>query len=51
MYVLTVSGFALWTGYGAMTRQWPLLSANIICLCLSSFILAMKILTGGKSSR
>jgi MtN3 and saliva related transmembrane protein len=42
MYVLTVSAFALWTVYGIMTRQWPLLCANVVCLCLSGFILSMK---------
>ena len=44
MYVLTVSAFGLWTAYGVMTRQWPLLCANLICLFLSGFILSMKIL-------
>lgn len=43
MYVLTVSAFALWTAYEVMTRQWPLLSANVICLFLSGFIFTMKI--------
>lgn len=44
MYVLTVTAFALWTVYGVMTRQWPLLAANVICLGLSSLILAMKLM-------
>lgn len=44
MYVLTVTAFALWTVYGVMTEQWPLLVANVICLGLSSLILAMKLL-------
>jgi len=42
MYMLTVIGFALWTGYGLMLGQWPLIAANAVCLCLSAFILAMK---------
>jgi MtN3 and saliva related transmembrane protein len=42
MYVLTVTGFALWTGYGFLLAQWPLIAANAICLCLSAFILVMK---------
>ena len=44
MYVLTVSGFALWTVYGVLTSQWPLIVANTICLVLSAFILLMKLL-------
>jgi MtN3 and saliva related transmembrane protein len=48
MYVLTVTGFALWTGFGALTSQWPLLAANVICLGLSAFILTMKILPDRK---
>lgn len=48
MYVLTVGAFALWTAYGAMTMQWPLIASNSICLALSGFILAMKLRSGGK---
>jgi MtN3 and saliva related transmembrane protein len=44
MYVLTVTGFALWTAFGLLTAQWPLLAANVICLFLSAFILMMKVL-------
>jgi MtN3 and saliva related transmembrane protein len=44
MYGLTVSGFALWTVFGALGMQWPLIMANFICLLLSAFILVMKLL-------
>ncbi len=44
MYALTVSGFALWTAFGALGMQWPLIIANFICLMLSAFILVMKLL-------
>lgn len=44
MYTLTVCGFALWTAYGVLLGQWPLILTNSICLCLSGFILAMKLL-------
>ncbi|NIK87159.1 MtN3 and saliva related transmembrane protein [Rhizomicrobium palustre] len=44
MYVLTVCGFALWTSYGLMTTQWALIASNTICLFLSGFILAAKLL-------
>lgn len=44
MYAITVVGFALWLGYGVLLGQWPLILTNAICLALSSFILAMKLL-------
>lgn len=44
MYALTVSGFALWLVFGALGAQWPLIIANFICLILSVFIFAMKLL-------
>lgn len=44
MYVVTVLGFALWTAYGVMLMQWPLIVTNTICLTLSAFILTMKLL-------
>jgi MtN3 and saliva related transmembrane protein len=44
MYVITVVGFALWTAYGIMGRQWPLIVPNAICLTLAAFILVMKLL-------
>lgn len=44
MYALTVCGFALWTTYGVLLGQWPLIVPNAICLGLSAFILTMKLL-------
>jgi MtN3 and saliva related transmembrane protein len=44
MYALTVAGFALWTTYGILLMQWPLIVTNSICLALSAFILLMKLL-------
>ena len=44
MYALTVCGFALWTAYGTLLVQWPLIATNAICLALSGFILTMKLL-------
>ena len=44
MYVLTVTGFALWTAYGVIIGKWPLIVTNTICLGLSAFILTMKLL-------
>jgi MtN3 and saliva related transmembrane protein len=44
MYAITVTGFALWTGYGILLGEWPLIITNGICLILSAFILTMKLL-------
>jgi MtN3 and saliva related transmembrane protein len=44
MYAITVFGFALWTVYGVMLGEWPLILTNSICFALSGFILIMKIL-------
>jgi MtN3 and saliva related transmembrane protein len=42
MYVVTVTGFALWIAYGAMTKAWPIIGANTVCLGMSATILALK---------
>jgi MtN3 and saliva related transmembrane protein len=44
MYAVTVTGFSLWLAYGIMLGEWPLIVTNAICLALSAFILAMRIL-------
>ncbi|MGZ5926882.1 MAG: SemiSWEET family sugar transporter [Rhizomicrobium sp.] len=44
MYTITVVGFALWAAYGVVLGQWPLVASNSVCLALSGFILAMKLL-------
>jgi MtN3 and saliva related transmembrane protein len=44
MYIVTVVGFMLWTTYGALLGQWPIMASNGICLALSAFILSMKLL-------
>ena len=43
MYVVTVAGFALWTSYGVMLGQWPLIAANAISLALAASVLALKL--------
>lgn len=43
MYIVTVIGFTLWTGYGAMLGSWPLIASNLISLALSGAVLAMKL--------
>jgi MtN3 and saliva related transmembrane protein len=42
MYAVTVTGFTLWTVYGFLIASWPVAASNIICLILSTTILALK---------
>jgi MtN3 and saliva related transmembrane protein len=42
MYVVTVTGFSLWIGYGVLIGSWPVIGANSVCLVLSGAILALK---------
>lgn len=42
MYVITVTGFALWTIYGFLIRSWPVTGSNIVCLLMSGAILLLK---------
>lgn len=44
MYVLTCTGFALWTAYGIYLGAWPVIVTNAVCLVLAGFILTMKLL-------
>lgn len=43
MFALTVTGFTLWTTYGAMLQSWPLILSNAVCLALSGVILVLKV--------
>lgn len=42
MYVVTVTGFTLWTAYGVLTDSLPITVSNIICLILSATVLLLK---------
>jgi MtN3 and saliva related transmembrane protein len=42
MYLVTVTGFCLWTGYGLLIGSWPVTVSNLICLGMSSAVLALK---------
>jgi MtN3 and saliva related transmembrane protein len=44
MYSITCVGFALWTAYGVLLDQWPIIITNSVCLALAGFILTMKLL-------
>jgi MtN3 and saliva related transmembrane protein len=46
MYLVTVTGFALWTVYGVMLASWPLIGSNLISLGLSATILALRLRYG-----
>ena len=42
MYLVTVTGFCLWIGYGLLIGSWPVTVSNIICLGMSAAVLALK---------
>ncbi|WP_293384795.1 SemiSWEET family sugar transporter [Phenylobacterium sp.] len=42
MYLVTVTGFCLWTAYGLFTRSWPVVVSNFVCLGMSATVLALK---------
>jgi MtN3 and saliva related transmembrane protein len=46
MYVVTVTGFSLWTVYGVLLKSWPLIGSNLVSLSLSAAILALKLRYG-----
>ena len=43
MYMLTVTGFVLWSAYGFMLGSWPLVASNLISLGLACAILVLKL--------
>ena len=49
MYTITVAGFSTWLTYGILQHQWAIIVQNLICLCLSVFILTMKLLPRPKT--
>ena len=46
MYVVTVTGFVLWTAYGALLGSWPVWLSNAVNLILAAVILALKLRYG-----
>jgi MtN3 and saliva related transmembrane protein len=42
MYLVTVTGFGLWSGYGLLIGSWPVTASNLICLVMSGAVLALK---------
>lgn len=51
MYMVTVTGFSLWIGYGVLIGSWPVIVSNAICLALSGAILGLKWRFSGRSLR
>jgi len=49
MYMVTVTGFVLWTTYGALLNSWPVTISNAVCLVLTAIILALRWRYGGQS--
>ncbi len=43
MYVIFVTGIALWLWYGLLLWSWPLIIANSLTLLLAGSVLAMKL--------
>ena len=43
MYSVFISGLVLWSVYGFITWQWPIIIANIISFFIASSILWVKI--------
>jgi MtN3 and saliva related transmembrane protein len=42
MYLVTVTGFGLWSGYGVLIGSWPVTASNLVCLAMSGAVLALK---------
>lgn len=42
MYLVTVTGFAVWIAYGLLIGSWPVAGSNLINLGLSGAILVLK---------
>lgn len=43
MYAVSVVGFVLWSGYGAMIGSWPVAASNLVNLALCAAILLLKL--------
>jgi len=42
MYMVTVTGFVLWTAYGLLMESWPVTVTNAVCLGLTATILVLR---------
>jgi MtN3 and saliva related transmembrane protein len=46
MYSILTTGVALWSVYGMVNHDWPLLVANMVTLGLAGWILLLKLRYG-----
>jgi MtN3 and saliva related transmembrane protein len=46
MFLLMVTGIALWLIYGIVIRDLPLIVSNIVTLCLTGMVLGLKLRHG-----
>jgi MtN3 and saliva related transmembrane protein len=44
MWILSAVAFAVWTTYGVLLGEWPIIIPNALCLLLSGFILALQVM-------
>ncbi|SCY29241.1 SemiSWEET family sugar transporter [Microvirga guangxiensis] len=51
MYLVTVTAFVLWSAYGFLIGAIPLIVFNLLSLCLSGTILALKIRNDRQEAR
>ncbi|WP_457089210.1 SemiSWEET family sugar transporter [Microvirga sp. P5_D2] len=51
MYMVTVTAFTLWSAYGFLIGNMPLIVFNLLSLCLSGTILFLKIRTDRQEAR
>lgn len=43
MYTVTVIGFALWSTFGILRHEWPIILPNSACFFLAGYILYRKL--------
>jgi MtN3 and saliva related transmembrane protein len=44
MWILSVVAFAVWSAYGILEAEWPIIVPNVVCFLLAGFILALKLM-------
>ncbi|MEO6340843.1 MAG: SemiSWEET transporter [Caulobacteraceae bacterium] len=49
MYVVTVTGFALWSLYGVLLGSLPLIGSNLVSLTLAAAILMLRLRFGPRA--
>ena len=44
-FAILCASYILWTAYGLLLMDWPIIVTNIVCLGLAGFILTVKLRT------